>query len=94
MITILIICGLVLLAGLLIYNAIATQKWQKDHLTEQYKAEAEHYYWNFIYYNPDDPRLFKPRGGGYTINFGRPVAIMGSLVVVGAYIMAIIYMYS
>lgn len=76
---------------LLGYNAFMGYKWHKNNLGEQYKAEAEHFYWYFIYYNPNDSRLFKPHGGGYTINFARPAAIIATAVLVGGYILAMIY---
>lgn len=73
------------------YNSVASLKWDRNNMGEQYKQEAQHYYWYFIYYNPDDPRLIKPRGGGYTINFGRPIVILITVLIVGGYILAIIY---
>lgn len=77
---------------LLIYNAFVSYRWHKNNLGEQYKAEAEHFYWYFFYYNPNDPRLFKPRGGGYTLNFARHTAIIAATVLVGGYVLAIIYL--
>jgi uncharacterized membrane protein len=36
----------------------------------------EHWKLFFLYFNPDDPRLFVPKrtGLGYTINMARPIA--------------------
>jgi len=84
-----IILFLLLLLG---YNAFVSYKWHKNNLGEQYKAEAEHFYWHFIYYNPNDPRLFKPRGGGYTLNFARPTAIISVALIIGGSLYAMIYL--
>lgn len=83
---------LIFLLAIFMYNSVSNYKWHRDHSAEQYKAEAKHYYWNFFYCNPDDPRLFKPRGGGYTINFGRSSAIVIAGLFIGGYIIAVIYL--
>jgi len=76
------------------YNAFASQKWHQKNAGQEYKKEAEHYYWYFVYYNPDDPRLFKPRGGGYTLNFARPTAVISTAVLLGGYLLALYVMYN
>ena len=40
--------------------------------------DASHWRWNALYMNAADPALFVParRGVGYTLNFGRPVAVV------------------
>ncbi|PAU92823.1 hypothetical protein CK503_15145 [Aliifodinibius salipaludis] len=87
MIIFIIVTAIILFLILLGYNAFASYKWHNNNLGKQYKSEAEHFYWYFIYYNPDDPRLFKPRGGGYTLNFAR-----ATVIIIGGYIFAIIYL--
>jgi uncharacterized membrane protein len=46
----------------------------------QSASEADPAMWRFthLYFNPQDPALFVPtrRGGGWTLNFGRPLAIV------------------
>ena len=91
---IIIIASLLFVFLLILYNSIATFKWHKNHLGSQYKAEAEHYYFYLIYYNPDDPRLFKPRGGGYTVNFARPSAIISTVIIIGGYLWLIFSKYN
>lgn len=82
---------LLFLVAIFMYNSVVNYKWHRKHMEEHHQAEAEHYYWKFFYCNPDDARLFKPRGGGYTINFGRPSAIIIAGLILGGYIAAIIY---
>ena len=40
------------------------------------KKKPEGYYW-FLYWNPDDKRIFVPKryGFGWTINFANPLAV-------------------
>lgn len=89
--TIIILVSLLFLVGIIAGNAIASYRWHEEHRGEQHQAEAEHYYWYILYYNPDDPRIFKPRGGGYTINFGRPLAILVTFILVTGYLLAFYY---
>ncbi len=83
---------LLFLVAIIMYNSVVNYKWHRKHAGDQYKEEAKHYYWNFIYCNPDDPRLFKPRGGGYTVNFGRPSAIIITGIIISGYIVVVIYL--
>ncbi len=93
MVVVVIVTAIILFLLILLgYNAFVSYKWHKNNLGEQYKSEAEDFYWYFIYYNPNDPRLFKPRGGGYTLNFARPTAIIATALLVGGYILAVIYL--
>ncbi len=93
MVVVVIVTAIILFLLILLgYNAFVSYKWHKNNLGEQYKSEAEHFYWCFIYYNPNDPRLFKPRGGEYTLNFTRPTAIIATTLLVGGYILAVIYL--
>ena len=93
MIVVVIVTAIILFLLILLgYNAFVSYKWHKNNLGEQYKSETEHFYWYFIYYNPNDPRLFKPRGGGYTLNFARPTAIIATVLLIGGYILAVIYL--
>jgi hypothetical protein len=41
---------------------------------------------------PNNPRLIKPRGGGYTLNFGRPTAVIATALIISGYIFAMIYL--
>jgi uncharacterized membrane protein len=72
-----------LLVGLVFYNAWVTAKWHQQHAGSEISEEAGHYYGNFFYVNPEDPRILKPRGGGYTINFGQWPAVMVMVVAIG-----------
>jgi uncharacterized membrane protein len=63
---------------LMIYGSIASLNWRKQNPGRTTMSEHEHYYFRFFYFNPDDKRfmLYKRGGGGYTLNFASPIAIL------------------
>jgi len=81
------------LLAFLTYQAVAAYQWHQIHAGEETFIENEHFYGYLFYYNPDDKRILVPKrtGGGYTVNFARPVAVGGiSLVFIGLLITILI----
>ncbi|MCU7495206.1 MAG: hypothetical protein HF314_04925 [Ignavibacteria bacterium] len=65
------------------YNTIITKKWRN-------KVENESKSWKLgiFYFNPKDTRMFLPKrlGVGITINFGNPMAVILTVLVIAAII--------
>ncbi len=82
---ILAILGIVI--GLMIYGAIASQKWHREHQGEGTMTEGDHFYGRLIYVNPDDKRIFVPKrtGGGFTMNFANPLSVIAGILVIGGF---------
>jgi uncharacterized membrane protein len=53
----------------------------------------EHLKWGIFYFNPDDPRMVVPKripSMGWTLNFGRPGAIIFLFAFIGVLVLLII----
>jgi len=75
---------LVVIAGGKIFNSIASRDWQRTQLEENPALKKENYHLGF-YYNPDDSRKFVPKryGKGFTLNFGKPVVVLVTILLIG-----------
>lgn len=71
--------------ALLIYGSYASHQWRMKNHGKYSMNEYEHYYFRFFYFNPGDKRffLYQRAGGGYTLNFASPIAIILALVFTG-----------
>lgn len=76
---------LLIMAGIIIYNAAVSQEWHHDHRGEENISESEHLYGRVFYANGDDERIVvsKPSGGGYTLNMGNPLSYLVILLFLG-----------
>jgi uncharacterized membrane protein len=63
------------------YKTIITKEWRN-----RAPGESESWYLIVFYFNPRDKRLFIPKrtGLGWTINFAQPLAIVMTLLILGA----------
>jgi uncharacterized membrane protein len=64
-------------AAIVFYKTIITKEWRN-----RVVGESESWRGGVFYYNPSDNRLLLPKrtGLGWTINFGRPLAVVITLL--------------
>ena len=69
---------LLIIAGLILYNASVSQEWHDAHRGEEVLTENDHYYGRLFYINGNDKRIFVPKhgGGGYTLNIANPLSYL------------------
>ncbi len=86
-----IIIGIALIAiittAITFNNTIITKKWRNVTPNEE-----ECWRWGFIYYNPNDSRIFLPKrtGLGFTLNFAKPISIFIISAIIIFIVLAII----
>lgn len=70
------------LAGSILFAVITMKKGIKEPISGGSAHDDRYWKGGMIYYNPDDPALMveKRMGGGWTVNFGRPVSWLLLLV--------------
>ena len=69
---------LLIIAGLILYNAYVSQEWHDTHRGEEVITENDYFFSRLFYINSEDKRIFVPKhgGGGYTLNIANPLSYL------------------
>lgn len=72
------------LVGGKIFNTFASRDWNRSLSDDNPPIKKENYHFGF-YYNPKDDRNFVPKryGKGFTLNLGKPVVVLVTILLVG-----------